>query len=129
MKTYIRIVADTNDADYIETFQSITQKELADIMPMIKAIKAFKPYETKTADGEMDWTHRHNYPDFDRCRNDLGDLSIYDYYVKSGRVTEDQFEAFEDIRPHGEQGVHTIVSVEIIEVANVKELFLHKYED
>ena len=62
MKTYIRIVADTNDADYIETFQEITPEELA-------------------------------------------------------------------IRPHGEQGVHTIVSVEIIEVANVKELFLHKYED
>jgi len=47
MKQYIEIVADTNDADYITQRSPMTARLWKKILPMVKAIAAFKPYTVK----------------------------------------------------------------------------------
>lgn len=117
---YIRIVADTNDADHVTTFEKIDDKTLALITPVIAAIKAFKPY--KTEDGEMDWTHDHNWPIYDCCRKDLGEKSPKELYVDTNLVTKKAFDAFDELVPTGEQGCHTIVRIEILNIDSIDKL-------
>ena len=114
MKKYIIIKADTNDADYVTSKKLITDEEIEQIKPVVKAIKKFKPYKTNGCS----WEHHHNFPAGDCLRDDLGELSPYELYVESGKVTKEQFELFEEYLPYGEYGLHTIESVEILEVEN-----------
>lgn len=120
---YIKIVADTNDADYVESFNPISEEDLTKVMPIILAIKGFVPYKTLTEDKEMEWTHRNNYPINDCCRTDLGERSAYDIYVTNGEISEEVFELWdENFVPTNQYGIHSITSVKIIEVSNIKVL-------
>ena len=116
MKRYIFIKADTNDADYISTFESITDEQLEVIRPMIQAIKDFKPYKSTyknkwEPDKEYERIHAHNFSNGECYREDLGEKSIEELY---GSVPG--FHQFLDMVPYGEYGIHTIESIKIVEV-------------
>lgn len=100
MKKYIIVEGDTNDADYIRERTLITDKELKELKPIIKAIKSCKK--------DHNWS------------NEYSNESVEEIY--KGMLTEDQLELFEDYVPHGEYGVHTITSIILIHVVKETEL-------
>lgn len=57
----ITIKVDTNDADYVQDTNAITEAELQEIMPIIEALKKFKPY-TVQMPGKSEWRHDNNFP-------------------------------------------------------------------
>lgn len=112
MAKLIIVKADTNDADYVEATTVITDEELELILPVIEAIKNFEPYKKKG------WHHDNNYPVGDVHRDDLGEKSAYQLY---GHL--EGFQLFdEDFVPSGEYGIHTIVSINILEVSSYQNL-------
>ncbi len=112
----ITIVVDINDADYITAVNRISEKDLAKIKPLIKAISEFKEYKGKS--GKFERTHRHNYPQGERLRKDLGEKSVTELYDFS----EEVFEVFEELLPTGEYGLHTIKTIYISSTANRERL-------
>lgn len=114
MTKYLIIVADTNDGDYITKISEITDKNLESIKPVIKAINKFKPYEGKS--DSMTHTHHHNFSIGEIYRNDLGEKSPKELYVNTGKCYEHALEMFtDDYIPYGENGIHSIVTIDIIE--------------
>jgi len=105
---YIAIKVDTNDADYNTSINSITDSQIKLILPVIEEIKKFKPYKGKTRYGEHE--HTSNYPTGEFVRQDLGEKSTEDMY---GHLKG--FNCFDGFIPYGENGCHTIESVEIYE--------------
>ena len=104
---YLTIKADTNDGDYVECTHEITLEQLAEITPMIDAIKAFKPYETDVYDIES--THNHNYPVGECVCEWSGEKSAYELYS-----TVPGFDLFDStFIPHAEYGIHTIVEIQL----------------
>ena len=101
----IKIVVDTNDADYNTSVNTISDNDLLQIKPLINAIRNFKPYSHGMH------THRHNYPYGEYGpREDLGELFPNQIYKG---LSKEAFEIFEEYCPFGEHGFHTIESVEI----------------
>ena len=117
MHKYIVIKADVNDGDYITEKTRITDENLVNIMPVIEAIKNFKPYIGYSEKFCDKWTHSHNFPYGDSVREDLGQKSALDYYIEQG-IPEEQVALFIEFIPTGEYGIHTIQSIEILEVIN-----------
>jgi len=118
MEKYLYIEADTNDADYITTFDQINDKDLELIKPVIEAIKNFKPYEVISKEYGNMWTHSNNFPIGDCCRKKLGEKSAEELY---GHL--EGFQVFlDDYVPYNEYGIHTIATVQIVEVINVETL-------
>lgn len=112
MKKYIIIQADTNDADYISNKSEITDEELEIIMPVIKAIRAYEDDETIKKQ-KWNWDVEGNK-----------DLTPDERYLKSGLVTEEAFDYFNEFCPHsGDTPVHSIDSIELLEVINETKLF------
>jgi hypothetical protein len=112
----IVIRVDSNDADYISQISKISESNLEKIKPLIKAIKEFKPYKTKTksrfSEEGLTWTHHHNYPWGDGefiPRRDLGEKSPREIYDFPQAI----FDLFEELLPSSEHGFHTIESIEI----------------
>lgn len=125
MKLVLSIKADTNDADYVTNQIVVTPEQLAAYEPVFEAIKKFKPYKTKSESGSS-WTHNHNWPMGEHCpRTDLGEKFPAEIYA--GVLTEDQVEMFSDICPMGEYGIHTIIEIKVMEVADEKVYYQHKY--
>ncbi len=116
---YLVVQADQNDGDYVTQITKISDKNLASIMPVIKAIKAFKPYSVK-AQG-MKWTHTHNYPKGEFCpREDLGEKGYVDLYP---HINPKLLEEFDDnYVPYGENGIHSITSIDLFEIQESKNL-------
>lgn len=87
------VKADMNDADYITKITKISSEELEKFRPIFKAIKEYS--------GDYNW------PTFDHHRNPTK--------TYKGKVSEELIEEFEEegYIPYGENGVHTIVSVEL----------------
>lgn len=126
-KLYLNITADTNDADYVSNMTEITADKLAELMPLIKAIKNFKTYKTKSKDGSYERSHSHNWPTGDCLRQDLGEKSPEEYYGEQG-ISEDLImELSENFLPHGEYGIHTIKSIEVLHIAKREKLYEHVY--
>jgi hypothetical protein len=121
MKYYINVTADTNDADYISEMNEISDEQLELIRPVIKAIKNFKPYKGKSRSGS-DWNHENNFPTGDCYRLDLGEKDAEEIYVKSGIVTQEQFDVFMEFVPSNEYGIHTIESVHLYHVTEEENL-------
>lgn len=110
MQKYILIEADTNDADYISTFNPITDEEIELIKPIINAIKGFMPYVGISIRGS-EWTHSNNFPTGECYRQDLGEKSAEELY---GHL--DNFDLFDNFVPYCEYGIHTIESIKIVTI-------------
>ena len=110
MKKQILIEVDTNDADYMSSANTITDKEIEEIKPVIEAIKNFKPYIGTKPNY---WKHRHhsNYPTGESCREDLGEKTAEELY---GHIPG--FETFDELLPCPDFGFHSISSIEIIQI-------------
>ena len=106
---YLYVSADTNDADYIGTLRPITDEEIELIRPVVEAIQNFVPYEgVQRSYGS--YLHRHNYPEGDVLRSDLGEKSPKEMY---GHLPG--FETFQDFIPYNEYGgIHTIETVMVV---------------
>ena len=105
-KKQIVITVDTNDADYNTSINVITDEDLKKLMPLIKAIKTFQPYQGKYG------LNHHNYPNGEYAyRPDLGVKTPRELYPS---VNEEAFQIFEDLAPYGEYGYHSIESIELI---------------
>jgi hypothetical protein len=91
----IVIKGDTNDADYISETNTIDSEYLEDIKPVIAAIKAHKG--------------QHNWPTHDYVNESPQDLYP--------QLTEQQISYFRDLAPRGENGIHSIESVHVYELA------------
>lgn len=108
-KKILIITADTNDADYVTSQNKVTDEDIKKLMPMIEAIKNFKPYHGEWSPGKF-CEHSHNFPyGEDLPRDDMGEKSIEELY---GDVPG--FDLFQELVPFGEYGVHTIVKIEIV---------------
>ena len=115
MQKYLLVEVDTNDADYIEKLEPVTEKQLVKLKPLFEAIKSFKPYET--ADPKISptysWKHSNNFPYGEVHRGDLGEKSADELYA-------DHAEALElfcnEFLPYNEYGLHTIKSIRVLAV-------------
>lgn len=105
MKKYIEIEGDTNDADYVTKRNEITDEQLAEIAPVIKAIKEYNEDESIT-------TQKYNWWDLDFSRRD--NPTPRQLYVETGKCTEEEFELFNQFTPYSEHGIHTIESIKIL---------------
>jgi hypothetical protein len=118
---YLFVQADTNDADYVSKFTEISDEDLAKLMPLFEAIKAFKRYKGKCKDGPA-WEHNHNFPWGSGeyvPRKDLGEKTvweIYPEYKEAIRIFVDQY------WPYGEYGIHTIDNIKVFNVAGIEEI-------
>ena len=100
MKYELVITADTNDADYATSTNTVTQETIDKLSPIIKAIKD-RNATTRRGSGQYNWRIGEY-----ATKNEGPDV-VYD-----GILTEDQIEFFSDLVPHGEYGIHTIESIE-----------------
>lgn len=112
MARTIKIQADTNDADYITGINILNEEDLPTILKVIAAIKDFDS-RTRRGSGQYNWYARDSYG-----RDRPGPREVYEDIL-----TEEEIETFEEYIPYGEDGIHTIESVEIYEVIN-KEVLL-----
>ena len=112
MARTITVKADTNDADYIVNTQPLIEAHLPTIRKVIEAIKDFDSKHQRGT-GQYNWYAReHGYG-----RRRPGPREVYEDIL-----TEEEIELFEEYIPHGEDGIHTIESVEIYEVINKEKL-------
>ena len=99
MTQYLIVVeGDTNDADYISETTTIDSEYLEEIKPVIAAIKA--------------GGHSHNWPKHDYVNERPKDL-----YPE---LTEAQIDAFSDLTPRGENGIHSVGSIYLYEIVGNK---------
>jgi hypothetical protein len=106
---------DYNDADFVTKITPITQEELDRFLPLIEAIREFKPYtgmtDPKKHSGKPhEWKHDHNWPKGEYgCREDLGEKTLTDLY---GEIAQ---EFDEEYVPSGGDSagfsLHTIVEI------------------
>lgn len=115
MKKELIIKVDSNDADYVEVSIEVDNETIANIRPVIKAIKQFKEYRNKSSSG-LEYEHRHNWPSGEMLREDLGEKSPEELYLETGLCTEDEFETFVKLLPYIEYGFHTINSIRLLEI-------------
>ena len=116
------LVADYNDADYIEHVVEITEEQFNKFKPLINAIENFQPYIRHSRFGGID---SHNW---ESPRQDLGDLTIYEKY---NQFSEDYIDEFidvffsgmpnmvEDVFDNSITGYHTIVKLENLKTDEV----------
>lgn len=111
---------DYNDADFATKITPITQEELDKFLPLIKALKKFKPYKAFTKsdhpiDKPMEWDHDHNWPRGEYgCRQDLGEKTVTELY---GDLAEEFDEEY--VPNGGEQSgysLHTIVEIFVVKL-------------
>lgn len=117
---YIRLVADTNDADYVETFEPISDENIAKLGPIVQAIKSFKPYRGNEYTPGHYHSHDYNWTTGDSVREDLGGKPVKEVYSHLDPDLIDWFS--ETYIPSSEYGIHTIESIEILEVSNIERL-------
>jgi hypothetical protein len=104
---------DCNDADFVTKVTPITEKELAKFLPLIEAIKKFKPYKGLT-DAKHEHKHDHNWPKGEYgCRQDLGEKTLKELYG-------DLAEEFDEYVPDGGDSagfsLHTIVEIFVVKL-------------
>jgi hypothetical protein len=111
------VEGDYNDADYIVSVAPVTEEKLEKFLPLIEAIKNFKPYTITSrgyaGEGEkpLSWTHKHNWPCGEYgCRQDLGEKPITELYPEIDAGIVEEFD--QEYVPHNEDGnVHTIEKI------------------
>ena len=99
LKKQIIIKADYNDGDYITEQCSITDERLEKVKEIVAVLKEVNKR-----------TRRIEWPTGD-CAG-RGE-SIYNY-ATDGHLTMEEIQFLDEYVPHGEHGVHTIESIEIV---------------
>lgn len=116
MKKYLIIKADTNDADYVTAKNEISDEDLEMISPVIQAIQEFDTDESIKY-------QKYNWWSIDGGRDTKPQyMSPYERYVKSGKCSEEAMDYFMGYVPYFEGGIHTIESIELLEVVNETKL-------
>lgn len=108
----ILITGDVNDADYYTSETSITQEQLELIKPIIEAVKSC----TERPNWNNYWVGKPLhvlYPQF------FTEFEDFDPEYESDFESSDAFDLFEDLVPNG---VHSIISIEIIDGESTKLL-------
>lgn len=119
MTKYLLVKVDTNDADYIEQLVPITEAQLVTLLPLLEAIKQFKPYKAKAFSGSK-WKHDSNFPYGETCREDLGEKTVEELYADHPEALELFIDEF---LPTDEGGsCHKIVSVRTLLVAQDEKI-------
>lgn len=107
MKKVLIIKADTNDGDYITSEREINENfDMARLQKVVNAIKDFNAMSKQTNGGK--WSDN-NWPEHEYQDGSPGEL-----YGKV--LTGDDIEFFSNLRPYGEDGIHTIESIRIVEI-------------
>lgn len=113
------IVADHNDADYMTETSDITDEQLEKFIPLIEAIKTFKPYKVSSK-SKLNWDHRHNWPGGEYgYRPDLGEKSREEIY---SQFSSELIEEFSDFVPTSEGNVHTIKEITVLTITKEERL-------
>lgn len=98
MKKYIIVEADTNDGDYITEKSIITDEKIIKLKEILNKC-------------EIDSWGRGDMKDDDN-----------DPKILYPELTGEEIEFIEDFLPFGEYGIHTIESIEILEISNEERL-------
>lgn len=95
MKNQFELVieADENDADYVTSTNEVSTQDIVDLEPIIKVIKG----------------KRHNWENGERG-------NPWKKYKEI--LTKKQIDWFEDLIPHSEYGIHTIISIVYYPIPN-----------
>ena len=115
MKTFY-VEIDTNDADYVGRLVEVSNEDAERWMPLIEKIKNFKPYSGESRATGFEWTHHHNFPFGECCREDLGEKTPCELY----NISEDEMEAFQEAfwLWGNEYGFHTITQIVEVNISN-----------
>lgn len=101
MTKYILIRADTNDADYIEELNIISDTQVDIIIDILSKIN-------KDSSGTISWKTL-----------DVADEELWEQHPE---LTVEECEILDTYVPSGEYGIHTIESIEIYEVKSIQTL-------
>jgi len=107
-KKFLFVEADMNDADYISKKTEITDEEIELIKPVIEQLQVRR--KKLNEDTHNNWNQwRHNWENGGgRCGYPR------EMYVETGLLTQEQIDLFDEFVPYGEDGVHTIETIEIV---------------
>lgn len=105
MKKYLEISGDYNDGDDITVRREITDERLEFIKPVIEAIKKY------SLEDDYNWPTQ-----------EWSDTDPEEIYVNTGLITKEQYWAFQNYTPHGENGIHTIERIKLLYVEKEEEL-------
>lgn len=118
MKTFIKIVGDTKDADYVTKFMEVEPSDLDVIKRMAKLVGC-SDYNYLTSDHV-------DSDDYYERKAELEDRGIDIDYLSKIEVMYydnlDDLEIFDKYVPRGEYGIHTIINMELYSVSNVESL-------
>ena len=105
MKKYIVITGDMNDGDYIERVSVLKEEHEALFKKLAVALKNKKD--------DYSWPVYEGH-----------DESIYDLYVKTGFLTEEEIDEILDTAyiPYAEHGIHSITNMYILDVEKKETL-------
>jgi hypothetical protein len=105
MQLLLVVKADENDGDYVIKNTWIRDSSM---IPLIK----------KVAEAVRNSSQGHNWDTSEYRHNDeLRPSELYERLLTQAEIT-----IFEDYVPGGEYGIHTIVSIELYEIANIDKL-------
>jgi hypothetical protein len=114
-KLYLEITADSRDSDYVTSRNEISTDLIMKFMPLIEAIKKQKGHNWNTTD----YRGYENEPS----------IMYKEFMVKCLPENENEYECFNDLVtifgqfvPYGENGVHTIKNINLIEVVKEERL-------
>ena len=99
MNKFVIIQADTNDADYITGKSAITDEHIELMKPIIAALKVRRDNNK--------WCHNWETSSYGPWEGEPKDMY-------KGILTEEQIDFFNHYVPTGEDGIHTIESIEIV---------------
>lgn len=107
MAKYLKIVADTNDADYVTEETKIEDWVEANLDTILKVGRGVLKYGRENR-------YKHNWDDMDHS------AAYLDTY--EGVFSEEELGIFSEVCPFGQYGIHTIESIEIREVVTIEKL-------
>lgn len=112
-KLYLEITADSRDSDYVTSRNEISTDLIMKFMPLIEAIKKQKGHNWNTSD----YRGYENDPSIMYKEFMIKDSSKSEYECDNDLVT-----IFGQFVPFGENGVHTIKNINLIEVVKEERL-------
>lgn len=109
MNQYLIVVrGDTNDGDYITKTTLLSEKKYEKIENVLVKVSDIVANSTAGYNWANEYSDEKNEPE--------------EQYVKTGKITQEELDMFSDYVPSGELGVHTVESVTVYTITEIKEL-------